>query len=303
MKLTSIVYSAFINTYAALPFKRQFAKTWKALGLPKQKVYRDLKFDGAFDVAVQGKSFKLMHHHSTIENEVFWNGLGNSWEEDTIWIWEILCADANVIVDVGANTGIYSLIAKTLNPSGAVYAFEPVKRTYQCLSKNISANNFNVVLENSALSSIDGELVLYDTDADNQTSASLNPNKLKNFKNFTGNIVEYKIPTVKLDTYIERQGINRVDLMKIDVEMHEPEVLEGFKKYMAQHMPDIVIEILSQEIADKVMALINGLGYDIFHLNDKFSMKKYSTISPVNNRWNFLLCKRETSSKLSKYTN
>ena len=42
--------------------------------------------------------------------------------------------------------------------------------------------------------------------------------------------------------------ITKIDLLKIDVETHEPEVLEGYTKYIHLHKPTMLIEILNDEL-------------------------------------------------------
>lgn len=81
--------------------------------------------------------------------------------------------------DIGANTGVYSLLSKSLNPKAKIYAFEPVQRTFKRLEQNIAINNFDVTTEQIALSDKSGKQIFYDTYAEHQQSSSLSPDKLK----------------------------------------------------------------------------------------------------------------------------
>ena len=47
--------------------------------------------------------------------------------------------------------------------------------------------------------------------------------------------------------------INKIDLIKIDVEMHEPEAIEGMIDILKRDRPFILIEILTVEIANKIL--------------------------------------------------
>jgi len=261
-----------------------------------------MKFEGEFEVHVTSEtSFKLYHHNSTIENEIFWKGLGKSWEEDTVWLIAELAKTADVIFDIGANTGVYSLLSKSLNPKTKVYAFEPVQRTYKRLEQNITINNFDVTTEQIALSDKTGKQIFYDTYAEHQQSSSLSPDKLKNTSWNTEKIVEYEIETITLDDYISKKGIEKIDLMKIDVEMHEPEVIEGFKKYLALFQPYIIIEVLESSIADKLNAVFANSSYKIFHLDEQDILIEKNKIEVVTNKWNYLISTPAKAEKLHRF--
>ena len=305
MKLTSGIYQLIMYIYGALPLKREICFLIRRTGLPANKFYRDLKFKGKFAVPVGDKSFYFCSDFSTQANDIFWNGLDNSFDGDIIWVWEILCKDAKVIIDAGANSGIFSLIAKTINPSSSVYAFEPVKRTYQLLQKNLLANKFDVKAENIALSDKDGQQIIYDVDFSvnhYQYSASLNPVKLKNDKTSKEEIIEYSVQTVKLDSYIYQQKIENIDLIKIDVELHEAELMEGFKEYLFRFNPNIVIEVLSEDVANRLNDILKGSNYLIYYLREKNEMLQCDKIALMDSeKCNFLLCRSDTSQKLQQY--
>lgn len=301
MKLTSFIYQSLIKFYQIVPFKQTVCELLRASGVDHKKFYKDVQFEGAFEVKVEDKIFKLIHHKSTIENEIFWNGLGKSFEEDTIWVWIELCKEANIVFDIGANTGVYSLITKALNPKATVYAFEPVQRTFSWFKKNLALNNYDVNTEMIALSNINGTQVFYDTPQVTQTSASLSPDKLKNFSGYEADVVEYNITTATMDKFIKEHGINHIDLIKIDVELHEPEVIEGFMQHLHVFKPSIVIEVLSEEVANKINTFLAQGTYRIFHLAGKGKMVEKKKIEVEYPYWNYLLCQSNVADKLSQY--
>lgn len=302
MKLSSFVYQSFIRVYHIIPFQKTVCRLIKLSGIDNNKFYKDLKFDGEFEVKTDDASFKLLSNKSSsIENEIFWKGLGKSWEDDTIWVWMELCKNAETVIDIGANTGVYSLIVKALNPKAKVYAFEPVQRTFSWLKKNIELNGFDVKPEMIALSNINGVQVFYDSPHEMQTSASLSPDKLKNFSGYKGEIVEYNVTTTTLDNFITQRNIQKVDLIKIDVELHEPEVLEGFIQYMHVFKPSIVVEVLTPEVAEKLNPLVEQSGYKIYHLAGKNKLVEKEKIEALYPYWNYLLCQNDTAQKLQKY--
>ena len=122
------LYKIGISIYKLLPFKKQICLILRnSTFFVNHNLYIDLKFTGKFTVKIpkEDRTFVLNAWNSTIENEIFWNGLGNTWEPETINLYTKLCKKSKVIFDVGANTGIYSLIASKLNPNAKIIAFEP----------------------------------------------------------------------------------------------------------------------------------------------------------------------------------
>jgi hypothetical protein len=87
-----------------------------------------------------------------------------------------------------------------------------------------------------ALADRDGESSLFVPDGPEWTTASLVPDG-------SPRVCE-PVQTMRFDTYCRRQGIDRVDLMKIDVEGAELQVLRGMGSLLSRWQPDIVMEVL-----------------------------------------------------------
>jgi FkbM family methyltransferase len=64
----------------------------------------------------------------------------------------------------------------------------------------------------------------------------------------TSSTIETKISTITLDSFIEINQLQKIYLLKIDVESHEVEVLQGFERYIKQFKPSILIEILLKKL-------------------------------------------------------
>jgi FkbM family methyltransferase len=237
-----------------------------------------------------------------IENETFWKGLFNTFENDTGWIWKQLCACSNTVFDIGANTGIYSMVAKTINPSVKVHAFEPSVHTFKKLQLNCDLNKFDIKCEQIALSNKECKQLFYDTYYTHQTSASLSPDKLKNWSGFEGETFEYEVETTTISSYVETHHIEQIDLIKIDIEMHEPEAIEGFGEYLERFKPIVLIEVLSEEVAEKLNQLINIDDHLIFHLEEEGKAEKKDEFSVFPGKWNFLFFHKENINKVKQHT-
>ena len=282
--------------YHITPFKKQLFIVIRYFFKLSPSTYRHLHFNGNFNVVIDSDHQFLMHHYGyLVENEVFWGGLyGNTWEPVSLKIWTQLCKESDFIIDAGANTGIYSLIAKKINPACTVVAFEPVTKVYSMLLKNKELNNFDFLCIEKALSNKDGEALIYDDLSSNHSyAATVNVNLRPNNKKVAGT----KITTIKLETFIENQNIKQIDVMKIDVETHEPELLEGLGKYLKLFEPAMLIEILNEEIARKVQDLIKEIPYLYYNINEEKDLRKVNSLSKSDG-YNFLICKREVAQKL-----
>ena len=85
----------------------------------------------------------------------FWNGLGKTWEPLSLNIWSKI-VKKNTIFDIGANTGIYSLVSCAFNSNSKTYAFEPNNNFIKAIYKSKIKNKFNIKIENVALSNEEG---------------------------------------------------------------------------------------------------------------------------------------------------
>ena len=131
--------------YSSLPLKRQALIALRHFVRPPESIYQHLYFDGDFVVKVDdAHSFRIHHYGFEVENSLFWAGLTGGWEKTSLRLWKKLVEDADVIADVGANTGVYSLLSKSLKPGVRVVAFEPIRRVYQKLENNVRLNNFSI---------------------------------------------------------------------------------------------------------------------------------------------------------------
>jgi FkbM family methyltransferase len=278
----------------AVLFKKQVFTVLKWLNPPK-RVWGHLCFEGKFKVFVkQDVSFYMNHFGHGFENGIFWRGLYKGWsEEQALRLWEKLCANAQTVIDVGANMGIYSLLTKALNPKAKIYAFEPIKHLHRKLKLNCEINRYDVLCIHAAVSNKNGVANIFMAPGGIAT-ASLNCNELRTQKE--------QVEIIALAAYIESEAIDVVDLIKIDVEGFEPQVLEGMGKHLALMKPTILIEILDDEAGKKIESLVKECGYLYFNIDEfagpirvsHLSVKKFSRHSR-----NFLLCTEAIAHKLS----
>ena len=158
-----------------------------------------------------------------------------------------------VVYDVGANVGIYSLLASLrAGPSGKVYAFEPLERNLLYLRRHLTLNNVgNCVILETAVCNREGT-VPFSVASWSSSMAHLST------------VGEIWVPSTTLDgcIYGERR-LRPPDILKIDVEGAEMEVLEGASKVLTEFHPKIFLEIHGTQLHAKCSASLSAKGYRI----------------------------------------
>jgi FkbM family methyltransferase len=150
------------------------------------------------------------------------------------------------ILDIGANIGVWSIVFSKVT-SGTVYAFEPQYKVFDCLEKNTIINDCsNVKVYNIGLS-----------DCANTLTMNASYDKKENFGAF-------KICENGCLTISTRRGdsleLTDIGFIKMDVEGHELEALNGLEKTITDNHPILLIEIHmihhnSQKTLDKIISM------------------------------------------------
>jgi FkbM family methyltransferase len=154
------------------------------------------------------------------------------WFEDEIRFLRQVARPDDVIVDIGANFGLYSLSLAKICTQGHVWSYEPCANTAQHLRTSIQLNGYsNASLLQMALSNEPGKGKL-------RNSANSELNALTNDTE-PGEEVEL----TALDAESSAHGWTRVDIVKIDAEGHELQVLNGGTKFFDTHSPLIMCEV------------------------------------------------------------
>jgi FkbM family methyltransferase len=287
------------SIYNSFPFKKQIFSIVKWFWKPPESVYKHLHFKGVIkDQVDKSHSFLLNHHGFEIEDEIFWRGLRGGWEKVSMSLWIELCKRSNVVFDIGSNTGIYTLVAKSMNQNSEVHAFEPVNRVFNKLKGNCELNNYKVSLNEKAASDFNGKATIYDPMGENVLSVTVN----KNLNIPDINVTPIEINTIKLSTYIEKNNIPKIDLMKIDVETHEYEVLQGMRPYLEKFRPTLLIEILEDEVGANVESVLKNMGYLYFNIDENHGIRQVENMTK-SDYYNYLVCNEQVAAELSLTNN
>jgi FkbM family methyltransferase len=183
------------------------------------------------------------------------------YEPETLQVFLALLDSTRLFVDIGANTGLFSLVA-ALEPHRNVIAFEPVPPIFEVLQTNVRLNGLtNLTAERLAVSDEGGEISFYVT----QTRGGI-PTDCSSVAGFRANTEACPLTAVTLDGYLAANELGPVDLIKIDVEAAEPRVLRGAKKTLERDRPLIVCEVLEEVDRDAIHGIMDPMDYHYFHL-------------------------------------
>ena len=172
--------------------------------------------------------------------DTVWNGRFG-YESASLYHWSRLAAESRTVLDVGAHVGYYAMIAALSSPKAKVHAFEPVPPIHARLAVNHRANAIkNVELHQKGVSDHSGtaEINIRFPLASLLSTGS----SLEGFDRPLASAFTTQIQLVTLD---ETLGDTPVDLIKIDVEGHEPSVLDGARHLIKRDRPVIILEALA----------------------------------------------------------
>ena len=142
---------------------------------------------------------------------------------DARWVEPIRNATRPLIVDVGANAGVFSLFAHCLNPTAEIIAFEPLPVMQVRLAALQKQTGINLTIHGKAVSKSVGEALFESPHGYDGISrfASVGQSGANTFR----------VETTTLDSVLSNR---KIALMKVDVEGFECDVIEGGRRCLAQ---------------------------------------------------------------------
>ncbi|MFZ0829038.1 MAG: FkbM family methyltransferase [Verrucomicrobiia bacterium] len=168
---------------------------------------------------------------------------------------DLMLPEAGTFLDIGSNWGYFTLYAASNHSRLTVHAFEPMPATYKDLTSCVEQAGLSslVTCHNLALSSADGEAFIQIPDGLHSGIAEVS--KLGGTA---------RIATWRLDSL----GLPRPDFIKMDVEGHEIEVLNGAKETLKASRPFIIFESKPDYLHTKktleVLFFLTALGYQFY---------------------------------------
>ncbi|MCZ6593873.1 MAG: FkbM family methyltransferase [Bacteroidetes bacterium] len=204
---------------------------------------------------------------------------------------------AKVILDIGANTGFYSLIAAFSSDTAKIYAFDPYPPAQKLLKNNLVLNKVSerVTMVPLAISNLNDEADLFVPTSEHgliETSSSLN----RNFRKTHSEVCRVTVST--LDHFVKENNLDSVDLIKLDIENQEHLALQGANLVLKKFRPVIFFEVIEQFDCEAIEQIRKKYNYLVFRLGS--TIRKVNQIAIDKNNWNQVLCPEEKVATLNE---
>lgn len=168
--------------------------------------------------------------------------LNNGYEVESLIVWARMIKPDTTVLDIGAYTGLYSIIAA--RRGARVIAFEPMPANRWRLGVNMKRNKVDFQILAVAVSDREGPATLhYNPRVPLTTGASLEENKPMHGAGIV-------VPCIMIDSL----GLENVSAIKLDVERHEPCVIHGAMRTIKQCRPPMLVETLDGDMRKQVLA-------------------------------------------------
>jgi FkbM family methyltransferase len=210
-------------------------------------------------VRVWGDYEMTLDLSNIIHRQIFMGCFGRFMTECT----RALLPNGGTFLDVGAHAGYFTLLAAhRVGPGGRVFALEPTPQTFKALQRHLSLNGINCVsAQMLALSDADGALRLYMPPASEHRDYNVTCVARADW-------TAMDVPCRRLDECLSEWGVERIDLMKMDVEGAEPRVLAGgARRLCAGAVRHLIVEVNGPRLTEggssplKLFAQLAELGF------------------------------------------
>jgi FkbM family methyltransferase len=163
----------------------------------------------------------------------------------------------DVVIDVGAHIGLFSLYASQNCTKGKIFAFEPIKENYEILESNKKLNDFsNIQSENCAISNVTSKITLYQSNDESGHSKFIQ----------TNNPVE--VASKSLNDFFKENRLESVNLLKLDCEGSEYEIIDSLEDKYFEMTEKMIIEYhLADSNPELLEKLKNKLKYHSYKIS------------------------------------
>lgn len=186
----------------------------------------------------------------------------NYYEKTSLSLWYEMSKMDGVLFDIGAHTGIYTIIGNVANKHNKIISLEPYYMNYARLTSNLKLNNINT--QNAMMYAL----------SDTNTNSKIQINTSVMYHTSGGKVSQngnVAIQTIMLDSIkINKKVVG----LKIDTEGHEAKVIKGGLNTIKKNLPDIIMEI-NQESFNDCKSMLEPLGYKVYYIdeiNNKLSL-------------------------------
>ena len=227
-------------------------------------------------------------HRCHVAQELYWGDgqLDSAQDRNALAAALAFSRGAATFLDIGSYTGLFALAVARANPQIQSYAYEIVGENFLLLWENVLHNDLGdrVHPRLVAVGAEDGEIRLPYAQSSGQLASSVD----------IGWSTDHgvRVPVKRLD-HLHFDSPGPIAL-KIDVEGFEMEVFDGAKRFLAQHRPDMVCEVLRRaKRVPEMMELLGGLGYRWLHIREDGFARRKTIVADKHRRDWVLTCKSD----------
>lgn len=211
-------------------------------------------------------------------------------ESNDLKLFLILSKKAQTIVDIGANTGLFSVLAHKANPNAEIHSIEPYHTNAERLRKNLKINGSkNVAVHEIAIGELNGDLELSIPENENITDVSSANHEFS--KSIYPEIrwKKKRVPSLTLDAFISAHNC-KIDLIKCDVESFEMSVFKGAKQLLKEQKPTILFEcFLDDERQLFFNSILKEYDYYLYVIMESGIVYMKEGFQQVSNGLNFII--------------
>lgn len=267
-------FDRFISQFRFLPYALKYIFE-NPLRLYKFPLYLFIEFLNkkiVISPAGFGQYKLILDPKSGINRTLFFRG--GSYPGHRLFISRNLKKDS-VFFDIGAHSGFFSIFASTIIKTGTIHAFEPIPSLCKDFKKSIALNKIkNIKVNQFCLGEKNGKTSFHlSTILDH---SGILETKLQSLRN-----KRLMVKVVKLQTYCKQNKIEKMDLIKFDVEGGEKDILFPAKDLIMKFQPLIIIEFSTDTTPaynyhpNEIYDFLEELGYDMYKLvRNKLKMLK-----------------------------
>jgi FkbM family methyltransferase len=248
------------------PVLRAVFMTWtKLVRVITSRALDRLRISGTVELSVSGQELTMFSDWDDHFVDQLYFRPDRNREAASLRLFAAFASRSRVIMDVGANTGVYSILSATVNSKAAVHAFEPYPVNSRRLHENLELNGLTHRVRVMEMALGDGDdCVDFTVPANGQICDVCSVDGEFTRRHYRAWLIyeTIQVRQMKLDSYCEAQELTSVDLVKVDVENYELSVLAGAVRTLDKHSPILLVEVFVDQSRRRFFdEVLRPLGY------------------------------------------
>lgn len=211
-----------------------------------------------------------------------------------------------VLLDIGANMGYYSMLAaKKTNENGKIIAVEPSSRDYKRIVANVKENHFEAKIK-TIMAAVGDRLGKKTIQIASEERSGLNTLGSEFAYKGIEKIATEEAVVTTIDTIVASENLDRVDVIKMDIEGSEVRALEGARATIEKFHPVLLVGVNSDALVKSKRSIreleniLKEMNYVIYKCTkDNFGLEKTDTLVGVKGE--VVVCKYNEDSDMPKF--